>query len=535
MMISQKLKSSVRWIAFFVMAIIFLRSPVLAQPHSINLSNSFAWDGEPYVAVNPASPQNIVIAWMSFQPPLRIGIEVKASLNGGQTWSTSTFMQHFGTTFTSADVSLAFSKSGIVYIAYIDYHQNPDSGGVFVCHSNDGGINWSAPVQAIDITEDPPKVPLDRPWLVIDNSNTSSQGNLYLTSKPAPWIAPPNRPYYKVSTDSGTTWSAFHFADTVGFNSNIIQAPMASPAVGADGTFYMVYPAIVGLIPSFVFALSDDHGNTLHRSVISTAILSADTNPKQAWHLSADPADSSKLAFVWTDNRNGDLDIYVSSSQDRGQTWSLPARINDDVLNNGTMQDMVWSAFGNDGKLIVAWRDRRNAADTGFYQPFDIYAAVSMDGGINFSDNFKLNDFTSAFDSSLSLSGNDFLGIDMQNDSLHLAWSDYRNGQLEVYYTTAPVSSLLTVAGLSRNPPLRVYPVPASDRLNIEFNGIGVDLNSLIQFRIIASTGQESFHGTFQFTTPQNELDIQRLPNGNYWLILEASKREYRAAFSVSH
>jgi hypothetical protein len=441
---------------------------VVSQNSNYNLSSSIGWDGEPFLAINPANSSNIVVAWMSPQLvlPIRISIELKSSHDGGQTWSSSYFMPHPGSTWHSADVSMAFSSNGDLYLSYIDYRENPDSGGVYVAKSTDGGLSFSAPVQAISITEDPAKLPLDRPWIAIDNSATTSNGTLYLTSKPPSWIPAPNRPYYKVSTDGGATWSSFHYADTAGFTSTVIQAPMPVPAVGIDGAMYIVYPAVVSALPKFVLAKSTDQGQTLQHSLITTAILSSDTNIKQGWHLCTDPVNANNLFLIWEDARQGDADVYGIASHDGGQSWGSIVRINDDAVANGVLQDMVWAAFSHTGKLITAWRDRRNAPGTGFAQPFEVYAAVSTDAGNTFSANFKMSDLVGAYDSLLANDGNDFLGLDAVTDTFHLAWSDFRSGELEVYATWFDSQIMLSTPVVEQST-FEIYPVPCNEVLHV--------------------------------------------------------------------
>ncbi|HRH66220.1 MAG TPA: exo-alpha-sialidase [Bacteroidia bacterium] len=456
---------------FFSTLLLLLTLRVAAQPVNQNLSNSIGWDGEPYLACNPEHSENLIVAWMSFQLPFRLGIEVKSSMDSGQTWSNSIFLPQLSNSYTSADVSIAFGHGYEVYLSYINSRQNPDSGGVFVVRSTDGGASWSAPVRAIDVHASS-EYPVDRPWIVIDNSNTASDGTLYITTKPVSWSPVPNRPTYTVSTDRGITWTPLRFADTTGFTSTIINSPMAAPAVDAGGTFHMAYPAIVNFLPAMVLASSADQGSTFHRSVfLSPAYLSTDTNPKQAWKLCTDPTNVDNLYFFWTNNSNGDLDIYTVFSHDHGQNWSSPLRINDDALSNGNMQDMLWATVSpDDGSIVTAWRDRRNAPDTGFFQPFDIYTSMSTDGGISYNRNVKITDTLTPFDTMLSSAGNDFLSVDAGGNKVHYSWSDYRSGELELYYANI-LTSGLNLVPTTTDMSFEVYPVPARDVLYIRQSG----------------------------------------------------------------
>jgi len=73
---------------------------------------------------------------------------------------------------------MAFDKNGLLFISYIDYRQAPDSGGIYVARSFDGGLGWDTPSKAFDMYDAGAKKPIDRPWLVVDKSNTSNAGTL---------------------------------------------------------------------------------------------------------------------------------------------------------------------------------------------------------------------------------------------------------------------------------------------------------------------------------------------------------------------
>jgi len=154
-----------------------------------NISNGQFFDGEPYLAIDPTNPKHIVVAWMGYTFGNPLGIKTRVSFNGGATWSAPKTLPHFSPSFHSADPSLAFGTDGTLYACYIDYRENPDSGGVYVIRSSDGGLNWTNAVKAIDAYADGSKYPLDRPWLTVNPVN----GHLYITTKPAPWVAPTDR------------------------------------------------------------------------------------------------------------------------------------------------------------------------------------------------------------------------------------------------------------------------------------------------------------------------------------------------------
>lgn len=467
--------------------IVLLTNALHAQPTNTNISNGLLFDGEPYLAINPTNNQNLVTAWMGMKFTnglFRIAIKTRASFDGGNTWSTINTLPHMGTAFGSADPSMAFDANGYLYISYIDYKQNPDSGGIYVARSADGGLNWDAPTKAFDMYDVANKRPIDRPWLVADKSSSTNAGKLYITTKPAPWIAPPNRPYYKVSSDSGQTWTAIANLDGTGFlTGNGIAAPMAAPVTTSDGKFCAVYPSYVtsqNILPCYYFASTTNQGQSFNYNLLYATIpAGADTNLKNGYQLIAHPSDANKFYFVGPVSQNGDADIKAMNSIDGGQTWTSPVRVNDDAINNGKQQDMVWASYNEQGKIATVWRDRRNDATTGFWNVgYDFYYALSSDNGQTFSVNQAMSNQFIPFDSLVAGDGNDFLSAVYSGDTLYTVWGDTRSGKLNIWFakTIASTNTTVDVNVLNESNDLfEVFPNPASQELKIIFNQLNID------------------------------------------------------------
>ncbi|MGL4597198.1 MAG: T9SS type A sorting domain-containing protein, partial [Bacteroidia bacterium] len=180
-----------------------------------NISNGQFFDGEPFIAVNPANNQNVVIAWMGFvfNNGTALTIRAKSSFDGGRSWSTAVNLPHIEQTYKSADVSMCFAQNGTLFLSYIDYRESPDSGGVYVCKSLDGGLSWSSPIQAIDVYADGGEHPIDRPWMAVNPAGT----HVYVSSIPPTWIAAPNRPYIVSSTDGASSFKPWRYVDSNNF------------------------------------------------------------------------------------------------------------------------------------------------------------------------------------------------------------------------------------------------------------------------------------------------------------------------------
>ena len=451
--------------------ILFCRAASIAQPANTALSSAVTFDGEPYMAINPANHQNLVASWMGLKlsgGTFKIVVTIRSSFDGGNTWGTAVYLPHHASTYTSADVSMAFDKNGLLYLSYLDNDQ-AGHGGDYITRSTNGGLTWDTATEVIDISEAPSKAPLDRPWLVIDNSNTANSGTLYVTTKPAPYIAPPNRNYYKVSTDSGHTWSTLANVDGGNYLiGSVIAAPMAAPATTINGHFCAVYPSYLNsqnIYPAFYLATSKDKGQTFsYTTVIANAPSVVDTNLKNGYHLAADPMDSNKMSMLVVDAASGDADISALHSNDGGQTWSSRVRVNDDSVGNGKDQDMVWSAYNEQGKLAVTWRDRRNSGTDGFWNAgYDFYYAISNDNGQTFSSNKLLSSQFIAFDSIISQNGNDFMSCAYLQDTLYTVWGDTRSGHMNIYFakTIASIDSTVSITQLEGDEPQwNIYPNP---------------------------------------------------------------------------
>ncbi len=501
------------------------------------------FDGEPYLAVNPTNPENMVIAWMSYIKnagiPLteQIGIHVKSSFDGGKSWGNEITMPHYSPKFHSADVSMAF-HGATLYIEYIDYKQNPDSGGIVVTHSTDGGKSWSTPIKAFDLYDNGDR-PIDRPWIAIDNSGTASDGTIYITTKPAPWDPIPNRPYMKFSTDGGNSWSKIDTVDGGDYLAGPIDQPMVSPAVTSDGVFraaYISWNIAKNPNPRYTVASSNDKGKTYTRTTITIPKTSTgkDTLSKLGYHLAVNPSDAKNMIFVWPDSRDGDLDVYAVYTTDGGISWSADQRINDDPKNNGVWQDLVWANYSDDGKCVISWRDRRNGDSTGYQQGSDIYFAVSTDGGKTFGKNMRVSDKTAPFNIVLNGSGNDFQSTAIVDDSLCVTWGDVRTGKLAIYFAKAAISDgIAKVVNVSNETksPISIFPNPASNKITIELT-----LNSPEQIELFLydENGKEAMHQTNAMTQFYRQtLDLSKFSSGVYSVVLTTPNEQFSRKFTV--
>jgi len=484
-----------------------------------NISNGIVFDGEPFLAINPNNSQHFVVAWMSWKLYNRIVIKTRVSFDAGKNWSTANSLSHTSNTYTSADPSIDFDNNGNVFISFIDfsgYDVSPFTGGIYLCKSSDGGLTWGSPVEALNINSDPNKRPIDRPWISIDRSTGTNQGNIYITSMNAKGALAGFNPYLCISTDDGNSFQPWRYLDTLNWLSgSIIPQPMPTNCVSSNGVFYAAYPSYVpsqSLFAQFILAHSSDGGSSIsYNTLFLSASNVSDTLAKKGYLIKADPSESNHLAFFYLDVTYGDMDVFMRESFDAGNTWSTSIRVNDDAISNNRMQDLLWADFDNDGNIVVAWRDRRNASDSSYTTSSEIYAAFRNKDSINFSSNFPITDNPIIYDSILSYSGNDFMSIQLQDDTLSAVWGDARNGKLNIWFQRMTIDgTVLSTKLISSNhkPKISIYPNPINSIVTIEGDPVSEIKIYNIEGRLVYTQSN--------INTNSISINISKLIQGTY-------------------
>lgn len=136
------------------------------------------------------------------------------------------------------------------------------------------------------------------------------------------------------------------------------------------------------------------------------------------------PVVSSKgdsIYVFWQDNRFGNFEILNKISFDGGFSWGPEIRLTN---NSGTSSNPAVYINGSD--IYLFWQDNTDGN-------FEIYYKQSTNGGVSWSNDIRVTNFTG---NSVSCS---VTGID---DNLHLAWIDNRDGNNEIYYKRSTDSGL---------------------------------------------------------------------------------------------
>ncbi|TET89790.1 MAG: exo-alpha-sialidase [Methanomassiliicoccales archaeon] len=145
------------------------------------------------------------------------------------------------------------------------------------------------------------------------------------------------------------------------------------------------------------------------------------SNPASSIARSPDMAvDGSNIHVVWEDWRmiseGKTYEVFYRKSTDNGATWSEERILsNDDSECSGNPQIAV-----ENGTVLVVWNDCRGSSI------FELYYAKSSDNGQTWSENIALT--------SNDGSNSEWPLVAMRGDKVHIVWGDERDGQYEVYY-----------------------------------------------------------------------------------------------------
>jgi hypothetical protein len=277
----------------------------------------------------------------------------------------------------------------------------------------------------------------DKHWAAVDRTNnniyvTWTQFDQYGTSDPDFY----SNIMFSRSTDAGMSWSPAIQINKVSGDciddDNTTEG--AVPCVGPDGQIYVSWMGPAGL----VFDRSYDQGETWLEEDIFVSdvgggwaydipgIYRANGMPVTICDLSGGP-DHGTIYINFSDQRNGtdDTDVWLVKSTDGGNTWSQPARVNDDPP--GKHQFFTWMAIDQtNGNLWFVFYDRRNYENTNT----DVYMALSSDGGETFI-NFPVSQ--TPFIPSPNIFFGDYTNVTAHDNVIRPMWARCHNSQMSIW------------------------------------------------------------------------------------------------------
>ncbi|MGH9375303.1 MAG: sialidase family protein, partial [Terriglobia bacterium] len=290
--------------------------------------------------------------------------------------------------------------------------------GIYVRRSLDGGRTWDASDIPVVQHATAPGIPFDdKPYIVADNTSGPYAGNLYVGW--TRWELDDSRLLFSRSTDDGNTWSQPVELDShpglprddngglEGFDG----------AAGPDGTLYVVWTDGSRI----TFTESKDGGRTFAppRAIIHTApaFFTVDGVSRSNGFPQIATDSRGKLYVTWSDYRNGEVDVFCSTSQDHGRSWTPAVKVNSDPIHDGTDHFFQWLAVDPvTGAANVIFYDRRGDPNN---QRQIIVLARSTDGGETFANYAWM---TKPFDADGLFIG-DYTGLAAFDGRVYGAWT----------------------------------------------------------------------------------------------------------------
>ncbi len=372
---------------------------------------------EPFVAVNPTNPANIIGVFQQdrWNDGAAHATGAAASLDGGATW-TRTYTPFSACAggnpdyLRATDPWVSFDKAGRAYqIAQFVDNGNLTRSGQEVATSADGGLTWSAPVVLIDdhdplhfndkvsITGDPTRAGFAYATWLRGNIPGTDQSDSRLIHA----FSFRGQPMISSTRDGGATWST-----PVAMTNANVFAQGNQIAVLPDGTLLDIAATFQGsgIQPNdnhadYVVQRSQDAGRSWSRPVqIGTVDAALLTNPDIPDPTSldetvragdfipdvaVDPNDGTVYA-VWASGRGTPWNhVVLVKSTDGGRHWSSPQTIGNTPAGTHSFNGTVEVAA--DGTVAVMFYDfRNNTPAPGL--PTDVWLSHSHDHGATWSE-----------------------------------------------------------------------------------------------------------------------------------------------------
>ncbi|MBK8551538.1 MAG: T9SS type A sorting domain-containing protein [Ignavibacteria bacterium] len=266
------------------------------------------------------------------------------------------------------------------------------------------------------------------------------------------------------SINGGVNWSA-----PVAVSDDEFGVQGSDVVVGLNGEIYITWLDGNTADQIIKFDKSTDGGNTFSTDKViaqgpfpEISISSSNiTCPSIAADISGSP-NNGNIYVAFCDSRNGDPDIFLTRSTNRGANWSSPLRVNNDAIANGKLQCWPWIEVNEKGNIAIVFYDSRNTSSNTIV---DAYLAHSTDGGLSFS-NLNISSQPSPTNQpNTAVRFGDYIGIDYYNDRIVPVWTDERSGGFNMECYTSIISTPVNANFISENIPDRFelgqnYPNP---------------------------------------------------------------------------
>jgi hypothetical protein len=453
------------------------------QP-DVRLTNSFA---NSYTSYNNAwciasSGSNVHIVWYDSTAG-NLEIYYKRSTDAGVSWGADTRLTN--NTAESMGPSVAVSGS-VVHVVWYDYRNL--NWEIYYKRSTDAGVSWGADIRLTNS-------PANSYSPSVSVSGTVVHVVWYDSRDENDEI------YYKRSTDAGISWGT-----DMRLTNN--YANSLSPSVTVSGLFVHVV----------WYDYRDENYSEIYykRSTDAGVSWGADTRLTNNIYNSMFPSVTVSGSFVhvvWIDDRDGihNFEIYYKRSTDGGVSWEVDTRLTNNIADSRFPFYSMYPSVAVFGSVVhVVWRSERDGNN-------EIYYKRSTDAGIIWGiDTRMTNNTASSVLPSVAVSGS----------FVHVVWTDYRDGNYEIYYKHDPTGNV-GIQNISTEIPSSYslsqnYPNPFNPTTNIKF---AIPKNEFVKITVFDILGKELETLVNEQLAPgtyETNWNASNYPSGIYFYKLSA-------------
>ncbi|MFH1050344.1 MAG: T9SS type A sorting domain-containing protein [bacterium] len=360
-----------------------------------------------------------------------------------------------------------------------------------------------------------------------------------------------NEIYYKRSSDGGTSWS-----EDIGLTAND-SAHSWFPSLSVSGNMvHVVWYDVRDGNMEIYYKRSIDAGISWENDVRLSENNVGDFRPSIE-------SCNDYVHVVWFDFSETKINhIYYKRSTDGGLTFEPEKLLTEETINSTspciTVSDTIvsvvylsankyvnylystnsglnWgkeitvnphhsyqtSIASSGSKIHILFNDNRKGYS-------DIYYKYSSDGGISWGNDTLLSN-------NLSTSS-DYPSICVSNLSIHLIWTDLRDGlNGEIYYKRNPTGNIVNVSEEYNKNFFGIYPNPASDLLEIKLSESS-ELSESYKINIYNMHGKCVSYLTPTLSASREgvmRIDISQLPVGMYFVITNSGNSIDRNRFVI--
>jgi hypothetical protein len=415
------------------------------------------------------------------------GLVVSQSDDGGLTWSDRIIGNGTdGLPMSAGDPTCSWDQFGNLFVGYVDFSTT----AVDILMSTDGGSTFvplvTIPSVAGGVTDQSTVVTgAGMVWVTFQDF-----GDLLVTAAGAQVFGPGDVGPFNVHQIPGSVNGNFGDISIGPAGQVMVAFQHDTSAVGPDtidtavnlggvtGSFSIPTQAATTNVGGF-----DPITPQPNRTVDAECGLAYDVS--QSGHRGRVYLVYTDAAAVGSDSTH----IFVRYSDDNGTTWSSPLKIDDDGTSNSHFLPKI-ALDPTSGAVAVSWYDTRfdQGQGDGIYDTDGlpntdarIFAAVSLDGGLAFSQNIAVGQGSSnaaTFGADGGFDFGDYTGLAFYGNNFYPCWADNSTTLLNNNFPLFTVATSMVTVPLTTDP---FDPHPTSDKAAQmgQLTSFGVGFNGL--------------------------------------------------------